>query len=176
MCSEAIRKEIRELKRDVQNDKRAKEAERKQQIDKDNKKEKSEVMKAYLESQERYKKASAQLPKKGKAREDFTMQLLKKFRNKLQDAKEHVNDSSTEFDEKESSQSNVDDDPQDESWMTHVLHCEEKAPVLAKDASTKDDDWFEIYDPRNPLNKRRRGEKSQKSKDDKSSKSHSHHK
>ena len=29
-------------------------------------------------------------------------------------------------------------------------------PVLAKDANTKDDDWFDIYDPRNPLNKRRR--------------------
>lgn len=29
-------------------------------------------------------------------------------------------------------------------------------PVLAKDANTKDDDWFEISDPRNALAKRRR--------------------
>lgn len=42
--------------------------------------------------------------------------------------------------------------------MSHKLTFEEKDPVLAKDANTKDDDWFEIYDPRNPLNKRRRGE------------------
>lgn len=42
--------------------------------------------------------------------------------------------------------------------MVHQLHFKEDTPVLAKDANTKDDDWFEIYDPRNPLNKRRRGE------------------
>lgn len=53
---------------------------------------------------------------------------------------------------------NDNEDPNDTSWMSHALHCEDKAPVLAKDASTKSDDWFEIYDPRNPINKRRRGE------------------
>lgn len=42
--------------------------------------------------------------------------------------------------------------------MNHEFHFEDNTPVLAKDANTKDDDWFEIYDPRNPLNKRRRGE------------------
>jgi peptidyl-prolyl cis-trans isomerase SDCCAG10 len=36
------------------------------------------------------------------------------------------------------------------------LRFEAYAPVIAKDASTKTDDWFEIYDPRNPINKRRR--------------------
>lgn len=40
--------------------------------------------------------------------------------------------------------------------MAHKLHFEDKTPVLAKDASTKDDDWFEITDPRNAINKRRR--------------------
>lgn len=48
--------------------------------------------------------------------------------------------------------------------LSHKLHFKEDTPVLAKDANTKDDDWFEIYDPRNPLNKRRRGENSSKSK------------
>lgn len=163
----------------MQNEKRAKETERKQQqADEDNKKEKSEAMKDYMETQEKYKQARAQLPKKGKGREDFTMELLKKFKSKLQTAKEHgTADSSANPDKRETSQSNEDeDDPRDESWMTHTLHCEEKAPVLAKDASTKDDDWFEIYDPRNPLNKRRRGEKSHQSKDDGASKSHPRHK
>jgi peptidyl-prolyl cis-trans isomerase SDCCAG10 len=37
-----------------------------------------------------------------------------------------------------------------------VLKFETNTPALAKDASTKTDDWFEIYDPRNPINKRRR--------------------
>ncbi|XP_014478805.1 PREDICTED: peptidyl-prolyl cis-trans isomerase CWC27 homolog [Dinoponera quadriceps] len=176
--AEAIRKEIRELKRDVQNEKRAKKAEREQADKEENdkehdEKEKSEVMKEYTETQMRYKKAKAQLPKKGKVRENFTMELLNKFRDKLQNAKEHTKNSSTEHLDKTTLPSNEDDDPTDESWMTHTLHCEEKAPVLAKDASTKDDDWFEIYDPRNPLNKRRRGEKS---KDDRSGKNQSRHK
>jgi hypothetical protein len=42
------------------------------------------------------------------------------------------------------------------SRLTHKLRFEANAPILAKDASTKTDDWFEIYDPRNPINKRRR--------------------
>lgn len=56
------------------------------------------------------------------------------------------------------------EDPNDTSWMTHTLQCEDKVPLLAKDASTKGDDWFEIYDPRNPINKRRRGETGEKNK------------
>lgn len=47
--------------------------------------------------------------------------------------------------------------------MTHNLHFKDDAPVLARDANTKQDDWYEIYDPRNPLNKRRRGETTSKS-------------
>lgn len=127
-----------------------------------------------METQEKYKKEKAKLPKKGKTREDFTMELLNKFKNKLYNAKEHTKDTSNS--NKKTSKDIEDDDPHDESWLTHALHCEEKAPVLAKDASTKDDDWFEIYDPRNPLNKRRRGEKSYKSKNDKDSRNYSRHK
>ncbi|XP_029164286.1 uncharacterized protein LOC114935588 [Nylanderia fulva] len=152
--AEAIRKEIRDLKRTVQNEKKAKEADEKLQSEKEENK--SEIMKEYIETQEKYKEAKAKLPKKGKTREDFTMELLNKFKNKLQNAK----DNSSKDNSDKTSKDIEDDDPQDESWMTHALHCEEKAPVLAKDASTKNDDWFEIYDPRNPLNKRRRGEAS----------------
>ncbi|CAL1684793.1 unnamed protein product [Lasius platythorax] len=157
--AEEIRKEIRDLKRSVKNEKKAKEADQKLQSEKEESK--SEIMKEYIETQEKYKEAKAKLPKKGKTRENFTMELLSKFRNKLQSAKDNIANS-----DKNTSNDIEDDDPHDESWMTHALHCEEKVPVLAKDASTKNDDWFEIYDPRNPLNKRRRGEKSQKSKDD----------
>lgn len=124
-------------------------------------------MKEYKESQEKYKEAKAKLPRKGKTRENFTLEMLSKFRHKLQNAKEHIKDDTSKFDEKDASEDTEEDDPNDESWMAHSLHCEEKAPVLAKDASTKNDDWFEIYDPRNPLNKRRRGEKSHRLKDDK---------
>lgn len=166
--AEEIRKEIRDLKRGVQNEKKAKEADKKVKQEQEEKKEKkTEVMREYVETQEKYKEAKSKIPKKGKTREDFTMELLKKFKSKLQNAKETKTDRSPSPPKKGDSEED-DFDPSDESWMVHALHCEETAPVLAKDASTKDDDWFEIYDPRNPLNKRRRGEKLQKSKDDKS--------
>ncbi|XP_020281503.1 peptidyl-prolyl cis-trans isomerase CWC27 homolog [Pseudomyrmex gracilis] len=171
--AEEIRKEIRELKRDVQNEKKAKEAEKKQQAEKEENK-KSGLMKEFIETQEKYKAKNTNLPKKGKTREDFTMDLLNKFKSKLQTARSQTKESADS--KKTSEDDNEEDDPHDDSWMAHALHCEEKAPVLAKDASTKNDDWFEIYDPRNPLNKRRRGEKSYKSKDEKSNKTSPRHK
>lgn len=105
--------------------------------------------------------------------EDFMIELFKEFRNKVQNAKEHTKDSPTSSEKKD-----IEDDDPNDGFYEHPLRNEEKALVLAKDASTKNDDWFEIYDPRNPLNKRRRGEKSQlnKSKDDKGGRSYSHHK
>lgn len=171
--AEEIRKEIRDLKRGIQNEKKAKEADRilKQGLE-EKKEKKTEIMKEYIETQEKYKEAKSKLPKKGKSREDFTMDLLKKFKSKLQSAKETNSERSPSPPKNENNKED-DFDPSDESWMVHVLHCEEKAPVLAKDASTKDDDWFEIYDPRNPLNKRRRGEKSR---DDRSRRGDSHRK
>ena len=42
--------------------------------------------------------------------------------------------------------------------LCHTLKCEDSNPTVARDANTKNDDWFEIYDPRNPINKRRREE------------------
>ncbi|XP_026667108.1 uncharacterized protein LOC108622199 [Ceratina calcarata] len=162
--AEEIRKEIRDLKRGVQNEKKAKEFDKKVQQEKEEKKEmKTEIMKEYIETQKKYKEVKSKLPKKGKTREDFTMELLSKFKSKLHNAKETVKDRSPSP-PRVNDDKDEDFDPSDESWMVHSLRCEEKAPVLAKDASTKDDDWFEIYDPRNPLNKRRRGENS---KDDK---------
>lgn len=165
---EEIKKEIRDLKRDVKNEKKAKEEDKKmKEIQKEKKEKKVEIMKEYIDTQEKYKEAKLKIPKKGKSREDFTMELLNKFKSKLQNAKESVRETSLSPIKKENIK-DEDFDPTDESWMVHALHCEEKIPVLAKDASTKDDDWFEIYDPRNPLNKRRRGEKSSKTKDNKS--------
>ncbi|XP_033332178.2 spliceosome-associated protein CWC27 homolog [Megalopta genalis] len=175
--AEEIRKEIRDLKRDVQNEKKAKEEDKKLKEQQEEKKgQKTQIMKEYIETQEKYKEAKSKLPKKGKSREDFTMDLLKKFKSKLQNAKETKRERSPTPPRKDSSKDEEDYDPTDESWMVHSLQCEEKAPVLAKDASTKDDDWFEIYDPRNPLNKRRRGEKSHKPKEERSRRAESHRK
>ena len=46
-----------------------------------------------------------------------------------------------------------------ETWLAHELKCqkEDEGPVRAKDASTRnEEDWFDIHDPRNPINLRRR--------------------
>lgn len=42
--------------------------------------------------------------------------------------------------------------------------------MLAKDANKKDDDWFEIYDPRSAINKRKRESNKLNSKTDKDKK------
>ena len=42
------------------------------------------------------------------------------------------------------------------------------AAALAKDANVQGADTFDIYDPRNPMNKRRREESKRKSRGDKS--------
>ena len=47
--------------------------------------------------------------------------------------------------------------------LSHRLTFEDSEPVLAKDASTKDDNWYDITDPRNALNKRRREKRSPQS-------------
>lgn len=46
---------------------------------------------------------------------------------------------------------------------THSLRFEDHGPVLAKDANMEGADTFDIFDPRNPMNKRRREESKRKS-------------
>ena len=43
--------------------------------------------------------------------------------------------------------------------LTNQVTFNEERIVLAKDALNKDVDYYDIYDPRNPLNERRRQEK-----------------
>ena len=66
----AIRKEIRELKRGVQNEKKAKEAQAKQLVEaaeeKKEVKSSDRAMKEYMETQVKYKETLAKVPKKGK--------------------------------------------------------------------------------------------------------------
>lgn len=46
------------------------------------------------------------------------------------------------------------------SWLAHKLNClGEDEIVLARDANIRrEEDWYDINDPRNPLNIRRRNE------------------
>lgn len=120
------------------------------------KKQKSELMTEYLDEKDKYTHLKKDLPKKGASREDFTLNLLAKFKTKLYDAKEKVQSTSATTTPSTKPPSDDADLVEDENWLGHELHFECNNPVLAKDAATKEDDWYDVYDPRNPLNKRRR--------------------
>lgn len=58
-----------------------------------------------------------------------------------------------------------DGDVDGDDWLAHKLSFVEQGAVLAKDASTKNDDWYDVYDPRNSLNKRKRGDDKHRSRE-----------
>lgn len=125
------------------------------------KKESSELLGEFEAERDKYRNLKNQIPKKGASREDFTLQLLKKFQQKLALAKDssHEIDEGTDVvdpDTNKSKEEGEDDEDDDSGWMTHKLQFNKADAVLAKDANTKEDDWFDIYDPRNPVTKRRR--------------------
>ncbi|NXJ69108.1 CWC27 protein, partial [Rostratula benghalensis] len=146
--SEELRKEARQLKRELLEAKQKKE-------EKDLKlKEKEEeesapnsVVEEYLQEKRKYEDKRKQQPKKGASREDQTLALLDRFKSKLTQAIEET--PANEVSEPE--------EDNDEGWMSHVLQFEDRSRKV-KDASMQDEDTFEIYDPRNPVTKRRREE------------------
>lgn len=157
---EVIREEILTLKKQYQSEKKAKDKLLEIKIEKEvqEKPETSnEMVKEYIEEKVKYTTLNQKLPKKGSTREQFTLDLLKKFRNKL----EHLKQNTEHKDNDESlDEANIEKEIQGDDWLAHTLRFEQTVPILAKDASMKSDDWYDAYDPRNPLNKRKRGEDS----------------
>ncbi|XP_039220791.1 spliceosome-associated protein CWC27 homolog isoform X1 [Crotalus tigris] len=148
--SEELRKEVRQLKRELIKAKQNKE-ENPSKV-KENPFEEEEaapnsIVAEYLEEKKKYEELRKQQPKKGSSREDQTLALLDRFKSKL-------NQAISETPEDEVPEPEVEND---EGWMSHVLHFEDKTRKV-KDANVQDEDTFEIYDPRNPVNKRRREE------------------
>lgn len=108
-------------------------------------KKKNQLIDEYVKEKNKYADMKKTLPKKGDSREKQTLEMLMKFRQKIN----RLQQQNSEEDEKDKSLKG------DHDWLVHSLKCEDSV-VLAKDANVKDDDWFEITDPRNALNKRRR--------------------
>merc|ERR1712043_31434 len=110
----------------------------------------NDLMKEVLEDRKKRIKTKKEnsLFKKGGTREDQTLALLSGFVSKI--------DSIADVDE-ENEEGVVDEEDElnDGSWMSHRLNFEPSAES-AKDANMKTDDWYDIYDPRNPINQRRR--------------------
>lgn len=148
--SEELRKEARQLKRELLAAKQKKVENATKQAEKSSEEEEAALGGAvaeYRREKQKYEALRKQQPKKGTSREDQTLALLNQFKSKLTQA-------IAETPEDNISEMEVEDD---EGWMSHVLQFEDKSRKV-KDASMQDSDTFEIYDPRNPVNKRRREE------------------
>lgn len=147
--SDELRKEARQLKKELQAIKQRKEEISKPAEDevKEEKKPSSEAVAEYLEGRKKYEELRKQKRKKGSNREEQTLALLNRFKSKLSSA-------ITEGPEEDVEDLEEDDD---KGWMAHVLQFDEQTRKV-KDANMQDEDTFEIYDPRNPVNKRRREE------------------
>ncbi|XP_040014042.1 spliceosome-associated protein CWC27 homolog [Xiphias gladius] len=148
--SDELRKEARQLKKELQAIKQRKEESSKPAVDEVkevDKKPTNEAVAEYLEGRKKYEELRKQKLKKGSNREQQTLALLNCFKSKLSSA-------ITEAPEDDVEELAEDDD---KGWMAHVLQFDEQTRKV-KDANMQDEDTFEIYDPRNPVNKRRREE------------------
>ncbi|CAL8317271.1 unnamed protein product [Lota lota] len=153
--SDELRKESRQLKKDLlaikqRKEDSLKEVEKEQQKEDDNKPS-NEAVAEYLEGRKKYEELKKQKRKKGSGREEQTLALLESFKTKLTSA---ITETPEQQEEEEEEELAEDDD---KGWMAHVLQFDEQTRKV-KDANMQDEDTFEIYDPRNPVNKRRREE------------------
>ncbi|KAK9532251.1 hypothetical protein VZT92_009647 [Zoarces viviparus] len=149
--SDELRKEARQLKKDLQAIKQRKEEGFKpavEEVKEAEEKPTNEAVAEYLEGRKKYEEQRKQKLKKGSTREQQTLALLNNFKSKLSSA---ITEEAPEDDVEELAE----DD--DKGWMGHVLQFDEQTRKV-KDAAVQDEDTFEIHDPRNPVNKRRREE------------------
>lgn len=149
--SDELRKEARQLKKELQAIKQRREESSKPAVDEAkevDEKPTSQAVAEYLEGRKKYEEQRKQKLKKGSTREQQTLDLLNRFKSKLSSA---ITEDAPEEDVEELAE----DD--DKGWMAHVLQFDEQTRKV-KDANMQDEDTFEIYDPRNPVNKRRREE------------------
>ncbi|KAF1377833.1 hypothetical protein PFLUV_G00204840 [Perca fluviatilis] len=149
--SDELRKEARQLKKELQAIKQRKEESSKPEVDEAkevDEKPANEAVAEYLEGRKKYEEKRKQKLKKGSSREQQTLELLNRFKSKLSSA-------ITEEAPEDAVEELAEDD--DKGWMAHVLQFDEQTRKV-KDAAMQDEDTFEIYDPRNPVNKRRREE------------------
>jgi len=169
MKKQEIQKELKALTKELRPKKKKTTTDGKVESEEEEEKEvvKNHVLETFHKEQKRYAevKASRPIPKQKASREEQTMALLAKFKAKLSGFKAEDDEEETKEDkegEEKTDEKKEDEDNEEiegDDWMnkgSKGLVFDNDGPIVAKDASTKDDDWFDIYDPRNPINKRRR--------------------
>ncbi|CAL1567946.1 unnamed protein product [Knipowitschia caucasica] len=144
-----LRKEVRQLRKEILAIKHRKDEASKPAPEETKTEQKpvSDAVAEYLDGRKKYEEIRKQKKKKGSGREEQTLALLESFKSKLSSA-------ITDDPEEDVDQLAEDDDT---GWLGHVLQFDEQSRKV-KDANMQDEDTFEIYDPRNPVNKRRREE------------------
>ncbi|KAK4309261.1 hypothetical protein Pmani_019099 [Petrolisthes manimaculis] len=159
-----MKAEIKQLKQELSGKKPKPEPELKEEVE-DNE---SITIKEFKQDKAKYEEERAKLPRKGASREEQTLTLLQKFQAKMTRVMSHDGGSGGEEEEQEleeeSEKQVKEEEGEANDWMSHRFFFESGNPVLAKDASTKDDKWYDVNDPRNALTKRRREETSKHSK------------
>ncbi|KJH46895.1 triose-phosphate isomerase [Dictyocaulus viviparus] len=133
----------------------------------------SDAMKMYHGLKLKFKSKSKEILKtKDPDRESQTMSMLERFKKRLaaSDQSAILHDRKVEIKEEISDNDDnkkfgIDLDAEDivgNDWMKHKFEAEDDDPNVskAKDANLREEseDWYDIHDPRNKMNKRRRGE------------------
>lgn len=117
-----------------------------------------EVVKKYKEDIDKYEHLKRK--KLMNAKENKTLELLNSFRERLFNAKQKTEETETEeVDEKPveaTSTSNITVRDDLEAILTHKFDLDEEIKQKVIDANIRDNDRYDIYDPRNSLNKRKR--------------------
>ncbi|XP_019614070.1 PREDICTED: peptidyl-prolyl cis-trans isomerase CWC27 homolog [Branchiostoma belcheri] len=151
---EALREETRALKRELQRRQKAKqeEEEEKERMKEEEKEEKEDALADFHSERQKYLEKKQKEKKKGGSREEETLALLSKFQNKLFSVRKES--TGEEEEEEQEEEEEEEEQPLGDSWMAHRLHFEAQQ-VQAKDANVVTADSYDIYDPRNPMNKRR---------------------
>ena len=99
----------------------------------------NDMLLSYHKEQKKYKeKTKGNVPKKKASREDATLAMLAKFKQKLEKVKDVEEDEDNQEDKKKDLEEGEDDeDITGDDWMKNTLKFENNDPVLARDASTK---------------------------------------
>ncbi|XP_065306230.1 spliceosome-associated protein CWC27 homolog isoform X2 [Dermacentor albipictus] len=151
-----IRKEFRELRRQMRSKEQAKLQLDQQSSVCDAKEDEgddptNQLMRAYRQEQRVYTEKKQNVLPKGAQREQKTLEALAQFQTQMAEHLSVKDDTHRRV--------NDEDSPDDMSdrWLSHKLHFAEQGPVLARDASVMDaEEAYSIDDPRNAMNERRR--------------------
>lgn len=169
---EKVSAELRALQKSYK--KTLKKIEEKKEVSDEDEEPKTDGMKMYRNMRLKFKEKSKKIVKqKDPHREDQTFEILNKFTSKLSEwsqvaihnpldeEKEEISEDKNEKEETSKLDLDAEDLPANE-WMLHKFEAlpEQQEVSRAKDANFKDEneDWYDISDPRNKMNRRRRGE------------------